>query len=67
MRVQPGELVCLVEGLSHAWVPETPPSKERMAGTRYKCGRCHITRVIHDSGYVSYWQAPRSPARSAED
>lgn len=47
---------CVVEGLTHAFVP----AQRQLDGyLRATCGRCALVRVQHPSGFLSYWKSAK--------
>lgn len=47
------EPACIVDGLSHAWVPLNPGND----ATKFaRCGRCDLKRTTDPDGTVSYWR-----------
>ena len=58
MRLAPNEPPCLVEGLSHAWVPL------RTLPHHATCGRCYLTRVAIATSYT--YVEPRPIVRNAD-
>lgn len=49
---------CVVEGISHAWVPQTYPITYPPGGALARCGRsgCALVRHVNADGLATYWR-----------